>query len=64
MDDDGSNVKQLTNTLSNNNSPSWSADSRRIVFTSDRDGSAKIYIMNTDGSGVYKLSDQLAYSPT
>lgn len=64
MDEDGTNVKQLTNTSSNNLSPSWAADGERIVFTSDRDGSGKIYIMNSDGSGVYKLSDhQPAYSP-
>jgi Tol biopolymer transport system component len=63
MDEDGSNIQQLTNTAAHNHSPSWSADWERIVFTSARDGSVKIYIMNSDGSGVYKLSDQLAYSP-
>ncbi len=64
MDEDGTNVKQLTNTLANNTAPSWSADDEKIVFASNRDGSSKIYIMNSDGSGVYKLSDQLVYSPT
>jgi len=64
MDEDGTNVKQLTNTLANNTAPSWSADGENIVFASDRDGSNKIYIMNSDGTGVYKLSDQLVYSPT
>jgi serine/threonine protein kinase/Tol biopolymer transport system component len=32
--------------------PAWSADSRRVTFQSDRDGSAAIYWQPADGSGV------------
>ncbi len=64
MDDDGSGVKQLTNTSSNNQTPSWSADGEHILFASDRDSPFKMYIMNSDGTGVTKLSDQLIYYPT
>ena len=39
-----------------NGSPSWSPDGERIAFYSDRDGSAEIYVMNADGSGVERLT--------
>ncbi len=37
--------------------PSWMgfASDPQIVFTSDRDGSPKLYVMNADGSGVHRL---------
>jgi len=48
MNPDGSDRKQLTNTLTDNN-PDFSADGKKIVFDSRRDGNTEIYIMDSDG---------------
>lgn len=64
MDEDGTGVKQLTNTSSQNQTPSWAADGEHILFASDRDSQFKMYIMNSDGTGVKKVSDQQIYYPT
>ena len=36
--------------------PSWSADGSRIAFQSYRDGDFQIYVMNSDGGGVDRLT--------
>lgn len=36
--------------------PDYSADGTRIVFTSNRDRQAEIYLMNPDGSGQKRLA--------
>lgn len=57
---DGSGEVALTKgTLDYN--PSWSADGRWIAFTSERDGSADLYRMHADGSGVERLTDDPSY---
>ena len=38
-------------------SPSWSPDGGRIAFDSLRDGNGEIYVMNADGSGQTRLTD-------
>jgi TolB protein len=40
--------------------PSWSPDSRRIVFASDRDGNAEIYVSDYDGENLQRLTDNAA----
>jgi Tol biopolymer transport system component len=57
---DGSGERPLTKGSLDYN-PSWSADGKWIVFTSERDGSADLYRMRSDGSGVERLTDDLAY---
>ena len=42
--------------------PAWSPDGSRIAFTSDRDGRVDIYVMNADGSGVRRLTNDAAWS--
>ena len=37
--------------------PAWSPDGRRITFATERDGDSEIYVMNADGSGVTRLTD-------
>jgi TolB protein len=54
---DGTDMRQLTEDEASSWSPSWSPDGQQIVFTSDRDGDADIYVMNVDGSGVTALTD-------
>jgi len=62
MDVSGRNVVRLTNDPAADTAPAWSPDGRRIVFTSDRDNraSADVYVMNADGSGIERLTDDLA----
>ncbi|MDE2718739.1 MAG: hypothetical protein OXI33_17240, partial [Chloroflexota bacterium] len=37
-------------------SPSWSADSSKLAFSSDETGNQDIYVMNADGSGLTQLT--------
>jgi Tol biopolymer transport system component len=62
MDVAGGNVVRLTNDPARDSAPAWSPDSRRIAFTSDRDNraSADVYVMNADGSGVERVTTDLA----
>jgi Tol biopolymer transport system component len=68
MNADGTNVVRLTNTPGASDSPSWSKDGSQLVFSSNRDlfdpatGSVSIvqfevYVMNADGSGVTRLTN-------
>ena len=41
-------------------SPSWSPDGSRIVFYSERDGNAEIYVMDADGGNPVRLTDHPA----
>ena len=43
---------------------SWSPDGTKIVFTSNRDGNSELYIMNRDGSGVKRLTNNPAIDTT
>ena len=50
----GGNVTMLTATGDNRN-PVFSPDGTKIAFTSRRDGSAGVYVMDADGSNVVQL---------
>jgi hypothetical protein len=41
-------------------SPAWSPDGSKIAFGSGRDGSWDIYVMNDDGSGLTRLTSEVA----
>ena len=64
MNDDGTGQVNLTNSPANDMSASWSPDGSRIAFVSDRDhmheptgAEWEIYVMNADGSGVTRLTN-------
>mgnify|MGYP005824371161 CR=1 FL=1 len=70
MDREGGQVRAITSDPAADTSPAWSPDSQSIVFTSDRDNraSADVYIVRLDGSGIERITDDLAnwapqYSP-
>lgn len=58
MNIDGTNLKRLTATESAEDHPSWSPDSKRILFDADydEDGYYEIYAMLADGSGLQRLT--------
>jgi TolB protein len=66
VDDDGRNLRRLTDSSSIQVSPSWSPDGKQIAFVSDRTGAPMVYIMNADGSSVRRLTYDGSYntSPT
>lgn len=53
---DGSGLRRLTHGRSLELSPTWSPDGSQIAFVSDKAGSPKIYVMNSDGSNVRLLT--------
>jgi Tol biopolymer transport system component len=59
MDADGSNVQQLTDNQFYDGQASFSPDESKIVFTSERDGFPRVYVMNSDGTGQAPLSSEI-----
>ncbi len=57
---DGSNVQRLTNNAALDGNPSRSPDGTGIAFHSLRDRQGEIYVMNADGSGQTRLTDNPA----
>ena len=60
MDDDGDNLRNLTNSPDDDQYPSWSPDGKRIAFVfkrNDMGGNRQIYVMDADGGNRRNLSD-------
>ena len=65
MDADGRNPQNLTNDRNDDRYPSWSPDSERLVFVSQRPGHFKskflityeIYVMDADGQNEQRLTE-------
>ena len=60
MDVDGGNQQRLTENRKNDESPSWSPDGTRIVFSADRKGdwtNYEIYVMDADGGNLQRLTE-------
>jgi len=57
MNADGSNVVQLTSNDFADHNPAWSPDGSKIAFDSKRPVVPNIWVMNPDGSGQTKLSN-------
>ncbi|HEY0603703.1 MAG TPA: hypothetical protein VGD58_12370 [Herpetosiphonaceae bacterium] len=60
LEDDGSNVEQITSDPGGATDPAWSPDGSRIAFVSTRDGNPEIYVMDADGSDQVRLTDHAA----
>ena len=50
--------------LENNIPPVWSPDGAREAFESDQEGQPGIYAINSDGSGLRRLTDRPGEGPT
>jgi TolB protein len=55
----GENIKLIDDVFTAD--PSFSYDGKQIAFTSIRDGNAEIYVMNTEGSNVRRLTSHPAF---
>ena len=64
MNADGSDQRQITHLGGANFGPSWTADGRRIIFSSNykqpRSGNFDLYLVNPDGTGL----EQVTTGPT
>jgi len=58
---DGSGERPLLATRDMDYDPVWSPDGQSIVFTSDREGSADLFRVRPDGTGLERLTDSPAY---
>ena len=56
MTADGEKLERLTDKEGNNRQPAYVRNGRRIAFDSNRDGDYKIYLMDTTGRNVVKLT--------
>lgn len=58
---DGSDLKNITNSLGYDAEATISPNGKRIVFTSTRDGDLDIYTMDLDGKNVKRLTNEVGY---
>ena len=53
----GSDMRQLTFGSDEDDSPAWSNDGKRVVFSRRVSDRFQLFVMNRDGSGVMQLTD-------
>ena len=53
---DGSDPRQLTTGVDEDDAPAWSPDGRRIAYVSMRGGDAEIFVVNADGTAPRRLT--------
>ena len=54
---DGKEWRDITNDEPFDRYVRWSADGKRIAFSSDREGGAEVWLCNLDGSGMMQFTD-------
>ena len=52
---------RLTNNSEDDGRPFWSPDGKMIAFESYQDGNWEVYVMNADGSGQTRLTNNPAF---
>ena len=57
MEDDGTNLVNLTDDPADDQWPAWSPDGTKIPFASDRNGNAEVYVMLADGTNPINLTN-------
>lgn len=63
LDGEGKNAQLVAGNvgkLSHEESPAWSPDGKRVCFSSTRDGNQELYIADSDGSAVQRLTSDAA----
>jgi TolB protein len=60
-DADGSHERPLVTQTEADYDAAWAPDGKSIVFTSERNGSADLYRVAPDGTGIERLTDSPAY---
>lgn len=60
MNQDGTNLQQLTNSAGNKWGASYSMDGEKIFYYGDAAGNLEIYSINADGSGETNLTNNAA----
>ncbi|MFO7784271.1 MAG: Tol-Pal system beta propeller repeat protein TolB [Thermodesulfobacteriota bacterium] len=58
VNEDGTDLQNLTRGRGNNEDPCWSPDGRYIAFSSNRDGRYHIYIMTAGGRNQQRITSQ------
>jgi len=56
--------KRLTFRRRTDGNPVFSPDGKRIAFVSNTDGNSEIYLMNADGTGLFRVTRNLADDTT
>jgi Tol biopolymer transport system component len=54
---DPNSVVHLTQDATSDNSPSWTSDGSKIIFSSDRSGNVDLWMVNSDGSDPVQLTN-------
>ena len=57
IDDNGENLRRLTNHPASDRLPAWLPDGRHIAFNSDRDKDVHIYTMDLAGKNIKRIVD-------